>query len=1083
MKQKFDFLKLAWLCASMLIGTLAIGSPHHGTEMLFKQADGSMVKVKVYGDEFYQRVESIDGYTLIRNKKGWICYATVAVDQQDFVSTGVVYNGVTADNIKGFPHLRKGLRLGPEVIARKREAIRYELEKNAPPLKLREKNRLDGARSSTVDHVRGLAILIDFSDEPASITPDAIEQYFNQQGYSDYNNNGSIRDYFLDVSGGLLEYSNTVVGYYRARFPKTYYDSNTSYGRTSELLQEAFEWLEGTGFDFTSLTHENGQVRAVNFFYAGYPTQGWTYGLWPHMSYYSFTADGVRTGRYQITNIGASLTLATTCHENGHMVMGWPDLYDYGYDGFTSAGLGSFCLMAYQGAGNNPVPPNPYLRNIAGWDEVTNIRSTTGDIKLTANSNTSFMYDNPDNPNEYFLIESRMQTGRNASLPAEGMLIWHVDIAGFNEYQARTPEYHFMVSLEQADGEFGLEMASSWGDMNDAYRSDYRAAFNDYTLPDATWWNGARSNLSISNISNPGTTMTATIGSEVSLIQAPDNLTAQVEGSTVSLQWQDHSQNERGFRIERKSDYGSFSVIGNVGQNIVTYEDTPPAGSSGSYTYRVFAFNDTQGSLYSNEASVQQLQFPWAGSPASVSGIIDAEAFDFGGEGIAYHDVDNINRGGQFRTEGVDIEACSESGYNVGYMLQDEWIEYTIWVAFAGNYEISTRVASDNTTGRFHLEFNGVNKTGSIVVPRTNGWQNWTTVKSTVYLDEGVQVMRLYAEGYDFNVNNFSFNKLPEVFLNSPTDQSAYSTPADIFLSASAQDGDGAIERVEFYTGTTLIGMVNAYPYTFNWPNVGAGTYSVKARAYDYEGAWSDSPPATITVNASASSNLAFNKTVWVSSVESTTLSGNYAVDGNSVTRWSSAWTDPQYLTVDLGSSYGIERVKITWETARAWDFQIQGSLDNVNWTTLREVSNNALLINDLSGINSTVRYLKVYGISRATPYGYSIYELEVYGSTPPLPNIGLATPPRFEDMVMESSDDLIVYPNPTRNVVQIEIPGNGNASVTLVNTLSQIVKYVRKESGMEALTLTTEDLPEGTYLLAVKTNLRTQYRKILIQR
>jgi hypothetical protein len=125
-------------------------------------------------------------------------------------------------------------------------------------------------------------------------------------------------------------------------------------------------------------------------------------------------------------------------------------------------------------------------------------------------------------------------------------------------------------------------------------------------------------------------------------------------------------------------------------------------------------------------------------------------------------------------------------------------------------------------------------------------------------------------------------------------------------------------------------------------------------------------------VNA-ASDNLALNKQVWASSVEIASLGGSYAVDGNASTRWSSAWTDPQYLIVDIGSNYNIASVKITWEIARAWYFQIQGSLDNVNWTTLREVSNNTSLVSDLTGLNSIVRYLKVYGIIPFMSWKYTV--------------------------------------------------------------------------------------------------------------
>jgi hypothetical protein len=107
---------------------------------------------------------------------------------------------------------------------------------------------------------------------------------------------------------------------------------------------------------------------------------------------------------------------------------------------------------------------------------------------------------------------------------------------------------------------------------------------------------------------------------------------------------------------------------------------------------------------------------------------IQVEAFDTGGEGVAYHDLDIANNGGQYRpAEGVDIEVCYDTsgGYNTGWTSPGEWLEYTVQVPAAGSYLVETRVSSLSGGAKFRLEFNGVDRTGEIIVPSTTGWQTW----------------------------------------------------------------------------------------------------------------------------------------------------------------------------------------------------------------------------------------------------------------------------------------------------------------------------------------------------------------------
>ncbi len=153
-------------------------------------------------------------------------------------------------------------------------------------------------------------------------------------------------------------------------------------------------------------------------------------------------------------------------------------------------------------------------------------------------------------------------------------------------------------------------------------------------------------------------------------------------------------------------------------------------------------------------------QIPYYGAPPVLPALIEAEDFDSGGEGVAYHDLDSGNDGNQYRTsEDVDIETCSDTGggYNLGWIHEGEWTEYTIAVPIPGEYTIDIRVASQSIGGAFRLEFNGADLTGDVSVPVTGGWQSWTTVSATVTLSAGMQLMRFVPTVEGFNINSFDF--------------------------------------------------------------------------------------------------------------------------------------------------------------------------------------------------------------------------------------------------------------------------------------------------------------------------------------
>ena len=136
---------------------------------------------------------------------------------------------------------------------------------------------------------------------------------------------------------------------------------------------------------------------------------------------------------------------------------------------------------------------------------------------------------------------------------------------------------------------------------------------------------------------------------------------------------------------------------------------------------------------------------------------------------------------------------------------------------------------------------------------------------------------------------------------------------------------------------------------------------------------------STVSANA-APTLLSQNKPVSASSVENAGTPASAAVDGDTTTRWSSAFSDPQWLQVDLGAPATVSQVVLTWETAYATAFQIQVSTDATTWTSIYSTSTGTGGTQTLN-VTGTGRYVRMYGTARATGYGYSLWEFQVYGT------------------------------------------------------------------------------------------------------
>jgi M6 family metalloprotease-like protein len=501
--------------------------PYFGQEFTFPQPDGTYLRVRGFGNQEQAVFETLDGFTVTRDPvTGFYQYAALSSDGNDLVPTGYQAEKVNPRNLG----LSKSIRANPvaattsDAMTSGLAATKTRWQTRRETARMQKRAQLMAGPSDilaappqreTVGDFIGLCLLVDFPDVPGTISRQEVEAFCNRPNYNGFNNNGSVHDYFLANSRGRLRYTNIVAPYYTAQHPRSHYTDETQpYPlRTQELIREALESLRAQNFDFSPLTVDDaGFVYATNIFYAGPVVNGWSKGLWPHASRIpSFQLmPGKTVADYQITNMGNELTLGTFCHENGHMICDFPDLYDYRRDGVNSFGVGGFCLMCFGGNadGKNPTQINAYLKFNAGWaDSVTNI---TAGLNASVRADANDFYVMRKNETEYFIIENRQKIGRDLALPGSGLAIWHIDEVGSNENQDMTPNSHYECSLVQADGEFDLERASDnqLGEAKDLFHGQGNPRFGDMTNPSSRWWNGTSSGLNITNISNNGPTIT-----------------------------------------------------------------------------------------------------------------------------------------------------------------------------------------------------------------------------------------------------------------------------------------------------------------------------------------------------------------------------------------------------------------------------------------------------------------------------------------------------------------------------------------------------------------------------------------------
>ncbi len=212
--------------------------------------------------------------------------------------------------------------------------------------------------------------------------------------------------------------------------------------------------------------------------------------------------------------------------------------------------------------------------------------------------------------------------------------------------------------------------------------------------------------------------------------------------------------------------------------------------------------------------------------------------------------------------------------------------------------------------------------------------------------------------------------------INSPANGDIFEAPARIQLSADVAVVSGTVSKVEFYQNAIKIGEANSVPYSYTWTSVDTGNYNITIKVLDGLGNVMN-PTPTVVIRV-IPPNIAHNQIAYSSSLESTDYPAQNAIDGKMSTRWSSFFSDPQWLCIDLGYTTSIKGVHLYWEDAYGKAYKIQVSADLINWrdvysTTIGDGGKDSISFEPVSA-----RFVRMYGTQRGTAFGYSLYEFRI---------------------------------------------------------------------------------------------------------
>ena len=408
------------------------------------QSDGTVLTVRIHGDETFNYKTTLDGYPLIAGKNDILTYARVD-SNGNLISTSV-----KASNIESRSAIEKSfissLRQNIDLVQLKKQSGALKSRKVLTDLSIKKSFPLTGKPKS-------LVILVSFSDV-SFVTPDpetAFDNLLNKNKYAANGGTGSANNYFQDSSNGVFNPEFDVVGPYILPNTMVFYGKNDASGNDvnpRQMVIDGCTLAAAAGVDFSNYdTDKDGIVDNVFIYYAGFNEAegGPENSIWPHrweLPDLSVIFNGVAVSDYACTselrsNSGTNMCgIGTFCHEFSH-VLGLPDYYNTnGTDHHTLSEWDIMDYGPYLNAGRTPPSYSAFDRFYLNWlkPEVINEADNYSLQNLTT-SNSAYLFSqtgvhnligaNPS-PTEFYMLENRQKSGWDTYLPGHGMIITHI---------------------------------------------------------------------------------------------------------------------------------------------------------------------------------------------------------------------------------------------------------------------------------------------------------------------------------------------------------------------------------------------------------------------------------------------------------------------------------------------------------------------------------------------------------------------------------------------------------------------------------------------------------------------------------
>ncbi|MCL2435361.1 MAG: M6 family metalloprotease domain-containing protein, partial [Lentimicrobiaceae bacterium] len=475
----------------------------------FTQPNGDTLTIRIKGDERINWRESMDGYTLLFNKAGYLSYAQLDengnLQPSDMIATNIEERNIVTrsflNNIEQhlfYSDVQKQVMLKV-----------WEIEDNMP-------SKSDRAVTGTY---KTLCAFVQFQDKSFTLPMSQFEGLMNQLGYT-ANGTGSVRDFFKEVSYDQFDLEITLCGPYTAPQTSGYYAANDD-AKCRELATWVAQQVAAEpGIDFRDYDSNNDNyVDGFHFIFAGRGREagGGINSIWSHKwSLLSMVIqNGKRISEYscspELRNATAITTIGVICHEMMH-AFGAADFYDTNYaTGGQYEGTGNWDLMAsgsWNGPvrdGSRPAHPNMYVKVQFGWvtPVVLNSAVTITNMPNSAENPVAYRINTTTN-NEHFLLENRQRVEFDTNIPGDGLLIYRVSSnVGSSCINCTHPQRMYPVCASSTTA-IPTSTPSSYGNINSTGcpfpGSSNQTSFTDNTTPAMRSWANVNTNKPITNI-------------------------------------------------------------------------------------------------------------------------------------------------------------------------------------------------------------------------------------------------------------------------------------------------------------------------------------------------------------------------------------------------------------------------------------------------------------------------------------------------------------------------------------------------------------------------------------------------------